>query len=348
MTIQAAWCKHTLNFKFTAGTSRGSMTDKTSYFLKIWDKNNPECYGIGEAGPLSGLSTEFETIESEIESLVSAINSGDDLTKNNRSSSITCALEMAQNGLNNKSFDQVFPGRFSSGNLRIPINGLIWMGNPDFMQKQITQKLEQGFTTIKLKIGALDFDTEFEIIKDLRSKFKASDLTIRVDANGAFDFKNAQKVLNKLYSQQVHSIEQPIKAGNWEQMAELCKISTVPIALDEELIGIADQNALLEAIEPAYIILKPSLHGGFENTKKWIAQAEKLGINWWITSALESNIGLNSICQFTSQYENLLPQGLGTGQLYHNNIPSPLKIESGFIDSSGENFWDLSQLKFRS
>lgn len=347
MKLKAAWCKHTLKFKFTAGTSRGSLKEKTSYYLKLWNNENPDIFGLGEAGPLFGLSQEFDNIESEISSLVTIINNGENKPVE-LSSSLRFAIETAELGLQNQSFQKLYLNEFESGDSKIPINGLIWMGDEGFMRKQIIEKLNKGFSTIKLKIGAIDFKTEYEIIKELRSKFSSKDLTIRVDANGAFSFNKAKEVLKLLGEQEVHSIEQPITAGNWEEMALLCENTPTPIALDEELIGQNDKVKLLETIKPQYIILKPDLHGGLVNSKDWIDIAESKGIQWWITSALESNIGLNAICQFTAQYENLLPQGLGTGQLYHNNIPSPLKIEAGFISSTGVESWDLSQLNFKS
>lgn len=347
MRLKADWCKHTLKFKFTAGTSRGSLKEKTSYFLKLWSNDNPEFFGLGEAGPLFGLSPEFESISTEIKSLVASINSEGEIPEN-LSSSLRFALETAQLGLQNLSFDKIYKNQFEEGSAKIPINGLIWMGDASFMRKQISEKLEHGFTTIKLKIGAIDFETEYEIIKELRSQFSASDLSIRVDANGAFSIERAKEVLKLLKEQDVHSIEQPILAGNWEEMAALCENSPTPIALDEELIAVDKKMRLLEVIQPQYIILKPGLHGGLASTKEWIELAQSKKIGWWITSALESNIGLNAICQFTAQYQDLLPQGLGTGQLYHNNFPSPLKIEKGFISKTGNENWDLSDLKFRN
>lgn len=347
MRLQAAWCKHTLKFKFLAGTSRGSLKEKTSYFLKLWSKEEPEVFGLGEAGPLFGLSAEFDTLEDEIAKLVSIINKEEQIP-DKLSSSLLFALETAELGLKNQSFEKIYLNDFQKGNAKIPINGLIWMGDATFMRKQIAEKLEKGFTTIKLKIGAIDFETEYEIIKELRAQFASKDLTIRVDANGAFNIKKAKEVLKLLREQEVHSIEQPIAAGQWEEMAALCENTPTPIALDEELIGQKAETKLLETIKPQYIILKPGLHGGLASTKEWIELAQNNGIAWWITSALESNVGLNAICQFTTQYKDLLPQGLGTGQLYHNNIPSPLYIEAGYISSSGQEFWDLDELKFKN
>ena len=235
---------------------------------------------------------------------------------------------------------------FTQGN-PIPINGLIWMGKVDFMRQQIIAKLENGFTCLKLKIGAIDFATELELLASIRQEFSADEIEIRVDANGAFTPETALEKLQRLAEYDLHSIEQPIKQGQWEQMALLCEHSPIPIALDEELIGInqtKEKQELLDVIRPQYIILKPSLVGGFRASQEWIAEAEKRNLPWWITSALESNIGLNAIAQFTANTNNNLPQGLGTGQLYTNNIPSPLEVEAGQIYYRHDLTWDFSPL----
>jgi L-alanine-DL-glutamate epimerase-like enolase superfamily enzyme len=208
------------------------------------------------------------------------------------------------------------------------------MGSEAFMAEQITQKLAAGFTTIKMKIGAMDLDTELELLHSIRKNYSKEEITLRVDANGAFDAEKAEVVLQKLADLDIHSIEQPIKAGNCEAMKKLCLTSPIPIALDEELIGIYEREEkikLLETIQPQYIILKPSLHGGISGTKEWIALAEERNIQWWMTSALESNVGLEVICQLAGEYSNLLPQGLGTGSLYTNNSESPLTVAEGMI-----------------
>ena len=211
----------------------------------------------------------------------------------------------------------------------IRINGLIWMGSTKGMREQIEQKLNAGFHCIKLKIGAIPWEDEFDILRDLRSSFVAKDLEIRVDANGGYSMKDAPRILDDLAQLEVHSIEQPIQARQWDDMADLCASSPCPIALDEELIGIHDldeQRKLLAYIQPQYIILKPSLHGGISGTQDWILFAHERGIEWWMTSALESNLGLNAIAQMASTYPLQLPQGLGTGSLYEKNIPSPLSL----------------------
>ncbi|HEY3402721.1 MAG TPA: o-succinylbenzoate synthase, partial [Ohtaekwangia sp.] len=226
----------------------------------------------------------------------------------------------------------------------IPINGLIWMGDLDFTMSQINQKISQGFTCIKLKVGGLDFDKECDVLQYIRKRYFRDDITIRLDANGALKADEVMFKLNELSKFKIDSIEQPLKPGH-ELLEELCRKSPIPIALDEELIGVelsADRQKLLERIKPQFIILKPSLHGGLSGSQEWISIAESLGIGWWITSALESNIGLNAICQFTKNYPIHIPQGLGTGGIYTNNIPSPLQVEQGLISLKNSEAWDVS------
>jgi L-alanine-DL-glutamate epimerase-like enolase superfamily enzyme len=219
---------------------------------------------------------------------------------------------------------------------------LVWMGTKEFMLEQIKQKITDGFSTIKIKVGAIEVAHEIEILKYLRQNFKTEKIEIRLDANGAFNEKNALEILKKLSEYDIHSIEQPIAKGQHAQMAEICSKSPIPIVLDEELIGLDPEKDVLSFIKPQYIILKPTLIG--TNTKTWIDLAEKSNIKWWITSALESNIGLNAICQFTANYENSLPQGLGTGSLYTNNIDSPLEVKNGNISLNKNLKWDLSHI----
>jgi L-alanine-DL-glutamate epimerase-like enolase superfamily enzyme len=224
-----------------------------------------------------------------------------------------------------------FQNDFSESKHPIPINGLIWMGSKEYMQKQIESKLAEGLTCLKLKIGAIDFESEIDLIRSIREAYSEKELTIRLDANGAFPIHEAAKKLEKLSKYGIHSIEQPIKAGQWNEMADLCSQSEIPIALDEELIGIKDSSGLLDKTRPAYIILKPSFLGGFEETMQWIKLANEMKIGWWITSALESNVGLQAIAQFTGQFTDLIPQGLGTGLLYTNNLASGLNTQRGNI-----------------
>ena len=241
---------------------------------------------------------------------------------------------------------EIFKTDFYNSSEKISINGLVWMGTPDFMRKQIVEKLENGFDTIKLKIGAIDFAEELKLLAFIRKQFSEDKITIRVDANGAFSPKQAIEKLKMLSEFNIHSIEQPIKDGQEQLMAELCEKNIIPIALDEELIkNSGKENYLLETIKPQYIILKPSLMGGISGSLKWIKTAENLNINWWMTSALESNIGLNAICQLASKLKNPLPQGLGTGKLYTNNFESPLTVEMGQIFYDANKKWDLNFFK---
>jgi o-succinylbenzoate synthase len=244
----------------------------------------------------------------------------------------------------------VFPSSFTDGTYGIPINGLIWMGDPHNMLEQISRKLDAGFRIIKLKVGALAFRDELEVLETVRSDFSTSDLEIRLDANGAWSPAEALEKMTRLAAFGIHSLEQPIAAGNLEEMARVCAASPIPIALDEELIGVwkyAEMRHLLEVIRPAYIILKPSLLGGLERSKSWIDLAGKLKIGWWITSALESNIGLNAIAQWTASLDPKIPQGLGVGTLYSNNLPSPLEMKQDRLWHLPEKPWELHQITKR-
>ncbi len=256
--------------------------------------------------------------------------------------SIQFGLEQAILSLKANNNYDMFPSDFSKGKDSIPINGLIWMGDKQFMQEQIANKLEEGFTTLKMKIGAIDFNTELGILEGIRKHYSSSELELRVDANGAFTKEDALTKLEQLAAFGIHSIEQPVKAGQWELMTDLCKASPIPIALDEELIGILhteEKRAMLKKIQPQFIILKPSLIGGFFGSKEWISLAEEFGIGWWITSALESNIGLNAIAQFCYTLNNDMPQGLGTGSLFDNNIDSPLYVSKGALHYDPKQKW---------
>ncbi|MGB7786581.1 MAG: o-succinylbenzoate synthase, partial [Salinimicrobium sp.] len=237
------------------------------------------------------------------------------------------------------------PSEFTRGNKAIPINGLVWMGEERFMKEQIIQKIEQGFSCIKLKIGAIDFETEIGLLKYIRKEFSSEEIEIRVDANGAFSASEAMEKLKKLSELELHSIEQPVKQGQWELMAQLCEKTPLPIALDEELIGITGvtkKQELLQTIKPQYLIFKPSLIGGFRGTDEWISLAEKQKTGWWITSALESNVGLNAIAQYTFSTNNPMPQGLGTGGLYTNNFEAPLEVEKGHLWYRPKQEWKFN------
>jgi o-succinylbenzoate synthase len=326
-----------LHFKVPAGTSRGVMTEKQSWIVRISDGVSQ---GIGEISVIEDLSPEYLSLaefELTIKEFLLHLEQGwnDEVYQALQPyPSILFGIESALLDLKNGGKQIYFDNAFARGQQKIPINGLIWMGSEAFMAEQITQKLAAGFTTIKMKIGAMDLDTELELLKSIRKNYSKEEITLRVDANGAFDEGTAAVVLQKLADLDIHSIEQPINAGNCEVMKKLCLTSPTPIALDEELIGIYEREEkikLLETIQPQYIILKPSLHGGISGTKEWIALAEERNIQWWMTSALESNVGLEVICQLAGEYSNSLPQGLGTGSLYTNNSESPLTVAEGMI-----------------
>lgn len=325
--------KYILQFKQPSGTSRGVMTTKETYFLTL---TSGEKKGIGECGVFRGLSyDDTPNYEQKLQWLCENINENWDNLKNELREfpSIFFGLEQALLNLNHQQ-DIYFPSPFTEGKAGICTNGLIWMGNEDFMQRQIEEKLAQNFRCIKLKIG-VNWAMEKRILQNLRQRFPEEILEIRVDANGAFDFSEAQSVLEDLENLKIHSIEQPIKAKNWDKMAKLCQNTPTPIALDEELIGVIDfhqKMELLDFIKPQYIILKPSLIGGFIGSDEWISLAEERKIGWWITSALESNIGLNAIAQYTFTKNNPMPQGLGTGGLFTNNLPTKLEMR-------GEKLW---------
>lgn len=258
--------------------------------------------------------------------------------------SIQFGVETAFKSLHSKNPFVIFPSEFTQSKASIPINGLVWMGDKTFMKEQISEKLKQGFTCIKMKIGAIDFKTELELLKSIRKEFSASEVELRVDANGGFSTKEALEKLKVLSDLNLHSIEQPIKQGQWQEMARLCEETPLDIALDEELIGIFQKKEkieLLNTIKPRYIILKPSLIGGFRGSDSWINLAEKQEIGWWITSALESNVGLNSISQYTFTKNSKLPQGLGTGSLYTNNIESPLEVSGGALHYNNNELWNF-------
>lgn len=360
MGFKATYRKHRLHFRFSAGTSRGVLTDKDTYYIKIFHSANPTVVGLGECSPLQGLSTDdlpdYEIHLNEIVEQLTEVNLHpyawrmEDLVHElvgNQFPSIQFGMETALLDWLGGGKRIVFPGMFSSGQQAIPVNGLIWMGDEAFMKKQIDEKIAQGFTCLKLKIGAIDFDRECALLHSIRQRFPAEQITLRVDANGAFAPYEALAKLRVLSTFALHSIEQPIQQGQTDAMAELCQETPVSIALDEELIGtveIAQKRALLKHISPQFIILKPSLLGGFRHCTEWINLAEERQIGWWITSALESNIGLNAISQFAASLKNPLPQGLGTGQLYTNNIESPLEINHGFLRYNPEKTWEVGKI----
>jgi len=343
---------HILNFREPATTSRGTLAQKKTWYILLHDYFIGYT-GIGECSFIPDLSIDDRPDYLEkLNEVCGDINSGVpiDLLGLDEFPSIAFALEVALADLacNTHSQNIIYPSDFTDGTSGIPINGLVWMGSREYMENQIRNKVREGFDTIKLKVGALDFETETDILRNIRKQFSPADITIRLDANGGFTPQNAMRKLSRFSEFSIHSIEQPIKQGQTEAMASLCRTSPIPIALDEELIGnfpISKKEELVKTIRPQYIILKPSLVGGFAACEGWISLAEKYGAGWWITSALEGNIGLNAIAQWTFTLNNPMPQGLGTGQIYSNNIESPLTILAGKLYYQPGKSWDLSLMQ---
>lgn len=346
--MKAAFTKYTLNFIRPGGTSRGVLTQKETYFMCLEHQGR---WGIGEAGLFRGLSAEDgPDYETQLEAACKALEAGGRegvLEAFREYPSIVFGIEQALASLRGGNPFDLFPSGFLKGD-PIPINGLIWMGALSFMEQQIKDKIEAGFHCLKLKIGALDFESELRLLQRIRKRFGPEDLEIRVDANGAFSAGEALEKLQALSELGLHSIEQPIRAGQPGEMAGLCARTPLPIALDEELIGCfqpEEKQALLERIRPQYIILKPSLVGGISGSSEWIEAAEARRIGWWVTSALESNIGLNAIAQWTASLEVHMPQGLGTGSLFSNNFESPLEVSGGHLWYRPHKSWDEVQIK---
>lgn len=363
MPLRFSFHKHVLEFNFEARTSRGSMKDRTCWFVKIWNDANEDVFGLGESAPLAGLSKEsFEEVEQELHEMSIATNnraielpsqlpSLEGLSAfiktnfNPKHSSSWFALETAILDLMHNGRRVIFETDFVKGN-PIPINGLIWMGGLDKMLQQIDIKIKDGFKCIKLKVGGHDFEKECDILQYIRRKYFRDNIVVRLDANGAFKPEDALYKLNLLARFTIHSIEQPIKPGI-AAMAELCAKSPIPIALDEELLGIntiSEKQQLLTSIKPSYIVIKPSLHGGLSAADDWIKVAEQLNIGWWLTSSLESTVGLNALAQFASTYPLGMPQGLGTGAIYSNNFPSPLVVRESSLITNPQLEWDLRHI----
>ena len=333
--------KKILHFKQPAGTSRGVYTTRKIWLVHLSEGDKA---GVGECAPLPDLSCDAmpdEAYEAKLRQFCERLT-GDspqdkvDVLESMRPyPSMLFGLETAL--LNLRNGDLLFDTPFSRGEEGIPINGLVWMGRYDEMLQRMEEKLEKGFRCVKLKIGAIDFDQELDLVKRIRDRFSFHEVELRLDANGAFKYEEALYKLELLSQYAIHSIEQPIRQGQWAYMAELCRESPLPIALDEELIGVNDpemKGHMLNVIKPRYIILKPSLHGGMMGCREWIETAKQQGIGSWITSALESNIGLNAIAQFASDVygpQIRMPQGLGTGQLFTDNIPMPLEIRGDML-----------------
>ena len=355
--MYATYHKYTLQFRFLAGTSRGVLRSKDSYFIKVSQKRDDPLYGLGECAPLQGLSIDdVPDYDQRVANLCQQLSSQEmnlrntsevfswvDTLLDKHFPSLRFGSEMALLDLMHGGNKLILENNWSQSPYQsIPINGLVWMNDQQHMLNQLQEKLNQGFDCIKIKIGAIDFDQEMALLEFIREYYGPDEVTIRVDANGAFSSNDVFEKLERLSVFSVHSIEQPIQPGQYPLMRKLCAQRPVPIALDEELIGVhesGEKAELLDQILPQYIILKPSLLGGIQASREWIRLAEERNIGWWITSALESNIGLNAIAQLTATYPVQQPQGLGTGQLYENNISSPLQIHDGKLYYAADGVW---------
>ena len=347
--LKATLHKKIFHFNFEARTSRGLIKDRTCWFIKVFDEKDPSVFGIGECAPMTGLSPELtEDFESKLTDFVESFSLNgipgtlQEIRPETNMSSVVFAIETALLDLRNGGTRTIFRSSFIEGK-SIPINGLIWMGGMDFMLQQIEIKIRDGFRCIKLKVGGLDFEKECDVLQYVRRKYFRDNITIRLDANGAFKTEDVLYRLNELAKFNVHSIEQPLKKGS-DFLPELCAKSPIPIALDEELIGVNDREHLLKKLKPQYIILKPSLHGGLFSCSEWIREATANGVGWWLTSALESGIGLNALAQFVAQYPVQIPQGLGTGAIYDDNFEGPLEVQKGHLGLNPKISWNLETL----
>lgn len=355
MALHLHYSRRALRFNFPARTSRGALTEHVAWYLHLTDPAHPGRRGLGEAAPLAGLSPDFRPdFEARLQRLCLAFTAAGfsaaaepviEQLLEPEWPALRFGLETALLDWQHGGRRQLFDTAFSRGEAGLPINGLVWMGEADFMRAQIRQKLAEGYSCLKLKIGGIDFAAELALLRLIRREAGPAELTLRVDANGAFAPTEAPAKLDQLAAFHLHSIEQPIRAGQWAALAALCRSSPVPIALDEELIGLIDparQLALLQAVQPAYLVLKPTLVGGLAATSQWLALARENGIGWWLTSALESNVGLNAISQYTArQPTGAMPQGLGTGKLYHNNVGAPLRIRAGCLWYEPGEAWEV-------
>ena len=344
--MKASYFRYVLDFKQASGTSRGILKQKETWFIKLEHQNK---WGIGECGILRGLSCDDRPdFEEKLHWVCENIELGQDALyiAMKEFPSIQMGIETVFKSFQSKDPYQLFPSDFTDSKATLPINGLVWMGDHSFMMRQIEDKLESGFSCIKMKVGAIGFDQELSILKSIRARFSKDEITLKVDANGAFSVSEAPIKLKALSTLDIHSIEQPIGTGQTDAMAELCKNTPIPIALDEELIGVfesSQREMLLEEVKPQYIILKPSFIGGFSGAQEWIDLANDRNIGWWVTSALESNVGLNAISQWTYTLNPKGAQGLGTGSLFSNNIDSPLEVKNGYIRYAKLKEWKTIQ-----
>ena len=347
--LRASFTPYTLHFGFEAVTSRERMRSKSTYFVSVWDDEHPTVVGTGECALFRGLSADdredYERVLSDICSRINAVKIAD-LTE---WPSIVFGIETALADLRNGGRMMPFPSDWTDGGSGLHINGLVWMGSVEEMTRRAEEKISEGFRCVKLKIGGCDFERELHLLEQLRRRFAPEELEIRLDANGAFDVDEALQKLRRLATLDIHSIEQPIASRQWDAMKSLCNVSPIDIALDEELIGCRDydaQSMLLDAISPQFIIIKPSLCGGLSASSRWISLARQKGIGWWATSAMESNIGLNAIAQWVANFNPKMPQGLGTGQIYENNITSPIRLASQWLSYDSNGNWEIPELEW--
>lgn len=348
--IHATWKELTLTPRFPLGTSKGVINARTVWYLIAWDSDRPKVRGIGEAALFPGHSKEFPAdVRTKLVELCADTSSweqrfNDDLVQ---VPSVRFAVEQCLRDLQVSGTKVLFSSEFTLGRAGIPINGLVWMGDKATMRERIKAQIAAGNRCVKMKIGGIGLDDELQLLADVRSEFNAKELTLRVDANGAFTANTVMPVLERLAELEVESIEQPVAPGLYEVMAELCARSPLPIALDEDLIGInmmVAKKDLLDHVKPQYIVIKPSMVGGWSAAQEWIDIAQERNIGWWITSALESSIGLNAIAQWTATLGVTIPQGLGTGSVYSDNIPSPLTVKAGELSYRPEVAWNLDRL----
>lgn len=345
--MRMQFAPYMMKFKQPAGTSRGILTEKITCFIRVFDENNPDVYGIGEAAVFPGLSPEAdERYFYKVMELQANVRLGKQ-TDLSHFPSLQAGFEQAIRDFAGGGHGIYYNSPFIAGNESITINGLVWMGEFDKMIERIEEKLAAGFKCIKLKIGAIDWRKEVDMIRYIRDRYPRDRMEIRVDANGGFTMDNAIPRLKRLADLDVHSIEQPIPAGNPQLMRFLCDVSPLPIALDEELLGkfsTEDKARMLDDIKPAYIVIKPSLTGGFSGGAEWIELASERGIGWWITSSLESNIGLNALAQWVATLHTTMPQGLGTGALFTNNIDAPIYLEGSSLHYDTERQIDRAAI----
>ena len=349
--IHATWKELTLTPRFPLGTSKGVIKARTVWYLIAWDAERPQVRGIGEAALFPGHSKEFPAdVRTKLLELCSDTSNWgqrlhDDLMQ---VPSVRFAVEQCLRDLQASGSKILFPSEFTLGHAGLPINGLVWMGDMATMRERIKTQIDGGSRCVKMKIGGIGIADELQLLADVRREFNAKELTLRVDANGAFTNGNVMPVLERLAALEVESIEQPVSPGLYEVMAELCATSPLPVALDEDLIGISTPEGkkdLLDHVKPQYIVIKPSMVGGWAAAQEWIDLAQERGIGWWITSALESSIGLNAIAQWTATLGVTIPQGLGTGSVYSDNVPSPLSVSAGELKYRPEIPWNLERFE---